>query len=78
MGFELLQTRDDVSWGALALGLGGAGSAAGVLLYWTGSHYIDWWELVMGYWWLSMPVAGAAGVLLVMAQEQATGFHEVD
>jgi hypothetical protein len=45
----------------------------------TGSHSIDWWELVVaGYWRLSMPVAGAAGLLLVMAQEQATGFSEVD
>ena len=48
------------------------------MLYWTGSHKIDWWELVAGYGWLSMPVAGAAGLLLVMAQEQSSGLHEVD
>ena len=44
----------------------------------TGSHSIDWYELVTGYWWFSLPVAGAAGLMLVMAQEQATGFSEVD
>jgi len=78
MGFELFQVSDRTSWGTLALGLGGVVAGGVCLLYWTGSLYIDWWELVAGYWWLSMPVAGAAGLLLVMAQEQATGFSEVE
>ena len=50
----------------------------GLLLYWTGSHSIDWWELITRYWWLSMPVAGAAGLLLVMAQERADGLGDVE
>jgi len=58
--------------------LGGVAAMGGLLLFWTGSHSIDWYELVAGYWWLSLPVAGAAGLMLVMAQEQATGFEEVD
>ena len=48
------------------------------MLYWVGGHYIDWWELVAGYWWLSLPAAGAAGILFVMAQEQSSGLHEID
>jgi len=68
---------NSASWGSLLLMLGGVSAAGAVLMYWTGSHYIDWWELLAGYWWLSMPVAGMAGVLLVMAQERATSFNEV-
>jgi len=34
------------------IGLGGLVGTGGLLLYWTGSHYIDWWELAVGYWWV--------------------------
>jgi len=78
MGFELFQIQEDASWGVLALGLGSVIGMGGALMVWTGSHHIDWWELVAGYWWLSMPAAGAAGLFFVMAQEQVTEFKEVD
>jgi hypothetical protein len=45
-------------------------------LFFTGTVWIDWFELVMGYWWLSMPIAAAAGLVLVMNQEQSTGIQE--
>lgn len=77
-GFELFQVSDDASWGRLGLVLGAVVGGGAMLMWWTGSYYIDWWELVAGYWWLSMPVAGGMVVLLVMAQEQATGLPEVD
>lgn len=73
MGFELLQVSAQHSYMDLGLLLGAA-----ALLWWVGGLAVDWWELVAGYWWLSMPVAGAAGLLLVMAQEQSTAYEEVD
>jgi len=78
MGFELFQVHENKSWLELGILLAAVVGAGGLLLIWTGSTAIDWWELVAGYWWLSLPVAGAAGLILVMAQEQATGFEEMD
>jgi len=45
-------------------------------LFFTGTVWIDWFELVLGYWWLSMPIGAAAGLVLVMNQEQNTGIRE--
>lgn len=42
----------------------------------TGTIWIDWWELVLGYWWLSMPVGALAGLALVLNQESSTGLNE--
>jgi hypothetical protein len=50
MGFELFQVPENQSWGELALGLGTVVAAGVALLYLIGGHYIDWWELVAGYW----------------------------
>lgn len=47
----------------LLVGFGGG-------VFWSiGAHKIDWWELVLGYWWFSMPAAGGAGLLLVRLME---------
>ena len=45
-------------------------------LFFTGTVWIDWYELVLGYWWLSMPVGAAAALILVMNQEASTGIQE--
>jgi hypothetical protein len=47
-------------------------------LFFTGTVWIDWFELVLGYWWLSMPIGAAAGLVLVMNQEASMGIHESD
>lgn len=47
-------------------------------LFFTGTVWIDWFELVLGYWWLSMPIGALAGLALVMNQEASTGIHESD
>lgn len=44
----------------------------------AGLFAVNWWELVLGYWWLSMPVAAMAGLVLVMKQEQSTGLEELE
>ncbi|KAJ9612022.1 hypothetical protein H2200_003617 [Cladophialophora chaetospira] len=37
---------------------------------------VNWWELVLGYWWLSMPIGALAGLALVMNQEASAGLDE--
>lgn len=48
----------------------------GILL--TGGFNIDWWSLLLDFWWLSLPLCGAAGLALVVMQENATSFAETD
>ena len=48
----------------------------GILL--TGGFNIDWYSLLLDFWWLSFPLAGAAGLALVVMQENATSFTETD
>ena len=47
----------------------------GVLAF-VGTIWINWWELVLGYWWLSMPIGAMAGLVLVFNQEANTGLEE--
>lgn len=47
-------------------------------MWFTGTVWIDWWELVIGYWWLSMPVGASAGLLFLMAQERTDTMGQVD
>jgi len=39
---------------------------------------IDWWELLLAYWYLCLPVGAVTGALLVMMGEQATGLADVE
>ncbi|KAF2810910.1 uncharacterized protein BDZ99DRAFT_475780 [Mytilinidion resinicola] len=45
-------------------------------LFFTGTVWIDWYELVLGYWWLSMPIGAAAGLAIVMNQEASAPIVE--
>jgi hypothetical protein len=45
-------------------------------LFLTGTVWVNWWELVLGYWWLSMPIGALAGLVLVLNQEASTGLEE--
>ena len=45
-------------------------------LFLTGTVWVDWFELVLGYWWLSMPIGAAAGIMLVLNQERGAGIAE--
>ena len=49
-----------------------------LMLWITGTIWIDWYELVIGYWWLSMPIGAAVGVLFVLAQERVDTIGQVD
>lgn len=39
---------------------------------------IDWWELVLAYWWFSLPAGGAMMLLLIVMGENATGMTEAE
>ncbi len=47
-------------------------------MWFTGTIWIDWWELVVGYWWLSMAVCAAVALLFLMAQERTDTMGQVD
>jgi hypothetical protein len=68
-GVDILQSGPQIA---------GVGALLVLALWWTGTVWIDWWEVVLGYWWLSMPVGGAAGLCLILMQENASGWDEVD
>lgn len=54
------------------------GCVVTAVLYWIDAYTIDWYEVVFGYWWLAIPVLGALGWTVVMAQEGEMGMVDVD
>lgn len=68
LGIELLRTE----W-PVFLSIGTA--VVGAVFVIAGD--VDWWELVLAYWWLSVPVGGAAALALVLLGERVSGMHEV-
>lgn len=78
LGFSLLQQSSSTTWLESAISLAALVGVGATALWWTGSHKIDWWELVLGYWWFSMPIAGAAGLLLIRAQEGSEEIGDVE
>jgi hypothetical protein len=47
-------------------------------LWFVGTVWIDCWELVVGYWWLTMPIAGLVGVLFLLAEEGTDAIGDFD
>jgi len=68
-GVDILQTQTQIIGIGIAIVLG-----MGLVGGWN----IDWWDLVLGYWWLSMPIAGLAGVAFLVMQERTSGMVEVE
>jgi hypothetical protein len=56
----------------------GVTSVLFLAMWFTGTVWIDWWELVIGYWWLSIPIGALAGLLFLMAQERTDTVAQVD
>ncbi|MCJ1483857.1 hypothetical protein MMC06_004025 [Schaereria dolodes] len=69
LGLDIIQGR---------IALLGLGIAVTLAIGAVGGWNIDWWELVLGYWWFSIPIAGAAGLGFLMMQEHASGMDETD
>ena len=58
--------------------IAGAFAVTMLALFVTGTVWVDWYELVLGYWWLSIPIGAAAGLALVLNQEGRAGLEEVE
>jgi len=76
-GLDILQVSGNTSYKQVALGLGIIVGIGGMALHWTGSTSIDWYKMITNYWWLSMPVLGGTGLLLVMMQEGSSELREL-
>lgn len=57
LGVEILET-----WAAFVI----VGVVTILGVYTTGGFLIDWWSLLLGHWWLSLPIGAAAGLALLM------------
>lgn len=77
-GFELLQPSDHTTWAEKGITLFLVAAFGGGAAWFVGVQKIDWWELVWGYWWFSMPIAGGAAVVLVRAMEATEGIEVKD
>lgn len=44
----------------------------------SGTIWIDWFELVLGYWWLSMPIGALAGLAIVLNMEAEATLAETE
>lgn len=66
----------DIIQGRVAIGV--LGVAVALAIGAVGGWNIDWWELVLGYWWFSIPIAGLAGLAYLIMQEHASGLNETD
>jgi hypothetical protein len=58
--------------------IAGVFSVVTLALFVIGTVWVDWWELVLGYWWLSIPIGAAAKLALVVNQEAQAGLEEVE
>ena len=73
MGMAVLQSDDHPY-----LVLDGLVAAAFAGLAATGNLWIDWWVLVLGYWWLSLLVAVVVSTGFVLSQETQEALQDVD
>ncbi|MCJ1282917.1 hypothetical protein MMC26_002243 [Xylographa opegraphella] len=69
LGVDILQSQTQIV---------GIGVAVALAIAFAGGFNVDWWDLVVGYWWLSMPVAGLAGIAFLLVQETTSGIQETD
>ena len=74
VGLDILQGDDMLKVGLKGIGVWMMG-LGGVAM--TGGLDVDWFELVLGWWWVATPIVGAASVLFVVVQERATGIEVI-
>lgn len=66
-GVEILQSSQPF------LVTGSVFAALVAAFFFTNTIWIDWYELVLGYWWLSLPIGALAGLAVLLNMEaQAT------
>lgn len=78
LGFDLLQVSGRNSWLGLAALLAVFAAVLVAALHWIGAASIDFWAMLNGYWWLTVPVVVATMLAVTVMQERATELHEVE
>lgn len=48
------------------------------VVYWTDVYKVDFYELVVEYWWVLIPAFGSVGWVVVMAQHGDQDLLDVD
>lgn len=72
LGLEILQSSQPLVMGIIV-------SAIALVAFWvTGTIWVDWFELVIGYWWLSMPIGALVGIAVVLNAEASATMVETD
>lgn len=72
LGYEILQSSQP-------LVMGGIITVVAMFAFWiTGTIWVDWFELVIGYWWLSMPIGALAGLAVVLNAEASATMAETE
>jgi hypothetical protein len=47
-------------------------------MHWIGAAQVDFWAMLNGYWWLTVPVAVAAMTAVTVILERATGLYKAE
>lgn len=72
LGYEILQSSQPL---VMASGV----TVLALFAFWiTGTIWVDWFELVVGYWWLSMPIGALAGLAVVLNAEASATMAETE
>ncbi|KAF3160249.1 hypothetical protein TWF106_009014 [Orbilia oligospora] len=69
LGFDIFQTTTQ-QWVIVA--------AVTTCLFYSGVVWIDWWAVVVEYWWLSIPILAGTGILLTRMDEAIRDVQEID
>ncbi|EGX45302.1 hypothetical protein AOL_s00170g9 [Orbilia oligospora ATCC 24927] len=69
LGFDIFQTTTQ-QWVIIA--------AVTTCLFYSGVVWIDWWAVVVEYWWLSIPILAGTGILFIRMDEAIRDVQEID
>lgn len=72
VGVEILQSSQPLVMA------GGAIATMIAAFFITGTIWIDWYELVVLYWWLSLPIGALAGIAVVLNIEASTSLADTE
>ncbi|KAF3092602.1 hypothetical protein TWF102_008419 [Orbilia oligospora] len=69
LGFDIFQTTTQ-QWVIIA--------AVTTCLFYSGVVWIDWWAVVVEYWWLSIPILAGTSILFIRMDEAIRDVQEID
>ncbi|KAK6535769.1 hypothetical protein TWF281_000021 [Arthrobotrys megalospora] len=69
IGLDFLQTTSQ-QWAIIA--------SVTIGLFYSGVVWIDWWEIIVEYWWLSIPLLAGIGMVMIRMDEATRAVDELD